>query len=428
MRIVEISISNIGCIEELILKPRALTVLSGGNGVGKTSALLAARLVVEGGHDPSVIRVGAKKGEVLWVLDTGATIKRTVTAKSSTLLVTDPEGNPVPKPQAYVEQLAAGFSFNPLGLMTASKKERAAFLLSAMPTEFDYEEVAGALKEIEGITLPGSIDLDGLAAARKLVYERRTECSRATKQADYTVITLRRALPEEDGNDWEEKSAEASEELGKARAEVEKKKRALGQVLAGEFARIEGDQTEEFEAVRRKYEEQREEARKLHYAEEQNVEMESAARVSELSGLVSEYREKASAQKKAAGARETIEKMSQQARDGSHQEMRLTRAIEKLDELRAAKLATLPIPGVEIRDGEVFVGDIPFERLNTAKQFEISFQLAALKTGELGFMIADRAESLDEETWAGFNEAANKSGYQVLAARVSTGPLEVSAA
>jgi hypothetical protein len=48
-----------------------------------------------------------------------------------------------------------------------------------------------------------------------------------------------------------------------------------------------------------------------------------------------------------------------------------------------------------------------------------------LQPGELGIMIADRGETLSEENFKAFEQAAIASGFQVFITRVSAGPLDV---
>jgi hypothetical protein len=103
----------------------------------------------------------------------------------------------------------------------------------------------------------------------------------------------------------------------------------------------------------------------------------------------------------------------------------LTATLEKLDTLKAAALANLPIKGVEVRDGEVYVDDIPFDRVNRARQIRTALNVARLRAGQLGLVCVDGLESLDPETFAQFEAAAAKSGLQFIVNRVSEGALTV---
>ena len=54
-----------------------------------------------------------------------------------------------------------------------------------------------------------------------------------------------------------------------------------------------------------------------------------------------------------------------------------------------------------------------------------AFQVAALAPGDLGMMLADKAEHLGSANWELFQDAALHSGYQIFATRVTTGELDV---
>src|ERR1017187_4772949 len=101
MRVTEVKISNLRSITDLVLKPGALTLTTGDNGVGKTSVIMAIDAVFSGGHTPGLIRQGQKRAEVVISLDNGTTIKKTITEKRSALDVTTADGMPVPRAQAF---------------------------------------------------------------------------------------------------------------------------------------------------------------------------------------------------------------------------------------------------------------------------------------------------------------------------------------
>ena len=122
------------------------------------------------------------------------------------------------------------------------------------------------------------------------------------------------------------------------------------------------------------------------------------------------------------------EKALEESRTNEQAADKLTKALERIDALKAKKLAEDGIEGMEIVDGEVIVDGIPFDALNTQRQYEVAFQIACRGIGQLPLMVCDRAESFDAKNWQDFCEAAKASGFQILAARVTEGPLKVVAA
>ncbi len=434
MRLKTITITNVKGIEFIEIRAGALTVLSGGNGVGKSSVLDAVRAVFEGGHDSSMIRLGEKKAEVLITLEDGITLRRTITEKSSTLEIRTKDGAIVPKPQSFVETIAAGFAFDPLGLMTADPKKRAQFLLEAMPITFEPYELNGA--GLEGATKP--VDLDGLAALRDGIYESRKVLNRAVRDAEGTVVTLQQGLPEQDGKDWnaelqqlEADAAQAEVEIKEAETQAvkdtnEAETEALAQ-FDGQIDQLQA-QIETIKSQIASIKEQRS-SRRAELQNQHAQKLREIAKVAdparqELTAKKATAWANAQAQAKAVGLQQTITAMRAKVRTNFLEAERLTKVIEGLDALRKAKLATLPIEGVEIRDGEIYVEGVPYDQINTANQAALSIKLAKLHGG--GFMVADRLEMMDEQMWADFGEAVKESGLQVLGARVTEGPLAVA--
>ena len=78
-----------------------------------------------------------------------------------------------------------------------------------------------------------------------------------------------------------------------------------------------------------------------------------------------------------------------------------------------------------VKDGGIYCDGLPFDDLNTGAQYLKAFQAGSLQPGSLGLMVADRGETLGEENWQAFQDAALQSGFQVFVTRVSDGSLDV---
>ena len=134
------------------------------------------------------------------------------------------------------------------------------------------------------------------------------------------------------------------------------------------------------------------------------------------------------AEKEHARAEKTREILAAAERDADKAEVdsrALTEALERIDALKASLLEKLPIKGLEIREGVVFVDGLPFERVNSARQIEVAFQVAKLRAGKVGLIVADGLERFDEETYRTFEAAAASAGLQFVVGRVGSGELSV---
>jgi AAA domain len=413
MRVTHIEIQGIkGIAGPLILQPKSLCVISGDNGVGKSSILDALKAVFQGGHNPQLVRQGAKRGEIVLTLDSGSVIRKVITPKASTLTVTDPEGREVKAPQTFVESLASGFGFDPIGFVEAEPKKRTAFLLDAMPISFTAAEIAQAVPMHQ---FTGDFELGAVEQIREDLYAIRRAANVAHKQLEGTITTLRRGVGQDEYRiDWKAAvdSCEGERDALKARTleeiyGVKNEAAAARQAAQAEYETqlraISTAEADALQAIAARYQPERE----------------------ELAAKLATAKEKLEQRLRAEGARAELDKMTLQLREKSAESAQLSSAIEALDALKKSKLAALPVEGVEIREGEILVGGLPFDSLNTAKQFTLAFEIAALKPGDLGLMVADRAETLGPDLWKEFCAAAEQSGFQVITARVDTGPLVV---
>jgi uncharacterized membrane protein len=100
--------------------------------------------------------------------------------------------------------------------------------------------------------------------------------------------------------------------------------------------------------------------------------------------------------------------------------------VKGLDRLKSEKLATLPIPGLEVRLDdknmpEVFVDGTAWPHVNKSMQCKIAITIAAQALGELPLMVLDEAEVLDEDSMQLLIAAAKDLGLQVIMARVESG-------
>ncbi len=423
MTVNRIEITNIKGVSycELTLVGRSLTVIKGANGSGKSSILDAISTIFLGGSDPALIRQGEKAGKVLLELSDGITIHKVQRVNGATLEVRTKDGEKINAPMEFVAKLARSFAFDPLAFLRAAKKDRVEFLLKAMPLAFSGEElhvlkqgklaVAGPLKDM--VAADAKLSLPEFDKLRTAVYERRRTANAAVKELDATVANLRKSLPEagEDGSNPE----------------------AL-KTAQGELDRITRAEQEEITEIHRQVNEAKDQARKAYEAE--------------LAGIASGFEEAVQAARNAvavekeaiqqrigalqgalkrSGEVEALKSHLEQQKDRLAARMDEAEALDKalggMDQLRAAKIKTLPIAGLEIRDGEVYRDGIEFDHLNQARQYVTAVEIGSSQCGELPLVVCDEAEHLDSAQQKAFYGAVEASGMQVIMAVVTDGPL-----
>ncbi len=441
-----LEIENILGIEHLDIVPGVLTCVAGANGVGKTSFLESVRFLMLGGNDSTLLRRGAEKGLVRGTFDDGKVITRTIGPKGSAVDVRIPLEGVVTKvsaPQAYLNQMVGELAMDPLALLTCPESKQAEYLADLVSPEVSDAEI----REAAGIPVPRmkANGLDRIAVVRKMVYDERTAVNRTATDKATTAAQLRATLPPE--GDRVPDVAELRELKGAGEAALASTEKAAAGKRDAALEAIRTNAQGEIDAIRqdaaariRDIEQEREaavgrvkeragaqadEAREAAAADVKAVEEHLRPKLEQLAADIATAE---AAEKEHARAEKTREILVAAERDASEAKAKsaaLTVALGRLDALRARLLEQLPVPGLEIRDGQVFYQEIPLRRLNTAAQMQVALSVARLRAGKAGLIVVDHAEAFDPANLEALKSAAADAGLQWFMAERTDGPLVV---
>lgn len=439
LHVSHVRISNILGIQELEFAPGGFTEIVGANGSGKTSTIEALRAALRGGHDGTLLRNGAEKGEIVLVLDDGSQITKTVTADATRVNVVRDERK-LGRPAEAVKSLHDVLSVNPVEFLRAPEKARVDALLQVMTISVDPDRLAQIAGEL---AQPGT-GIDQIEATKRAVFDQRTGVSRTARDKDGAIKQLRATLPE-NVPDSQETDASLVEQLKKI---DEERDHELG-AISGAYLSVSEASTLEIDALRQRIAEIEQDARRQVEAVKAEIEAERSALAEVRAKSDSEssaVRERHAAARAEIQSRldgikalneqharyrlttENIDRMSGELETLKAEADGLTASLEALDSYKAELLASLPIPGLEVVDGRLQRYGITFDRLNTAQQVEIAVEIAKLRAGELGLICVDGLELLDEEHYEAFRQAARESGLQLIVSRVGSGELQVRTA
>lgn len=447
MRLTEVEVTNIKGIEYMKFPVGDMTIITGPNGSGKSSLLDAISAPFEGGHDPSLLRIGAKKGGVQLTLDDATTIDKSVTPKSSTLTIKSPAGDVIPAPATFIATLAKGFAFDPLGFVTAPHKERADYLSKVMPVAITAAQIVAAcdqkrLASAVAKFVPNEVfDMARLNGFRKRAFEDRSAVNKQIKTQEGGIDALRKTLPA----NWKPEG-DPDEVVNDAQMVVREKETALAaiknardtavadwdKVLAGDLAEVDKWEAAEIDKIRVKAAGKRKEKTEegkvtrdtLYHSADAEIEAAEAdlTTAKQAKSVAMEQAKHFATQQQSAA---TIAQYQADLRVSQAEEEVLTALIGAIDTAKEKALKTSPIPGLMVIDGEVMYqqdgldAPIPFDAVNRQRQYEIALRIAAEGAGELGLMVLDNTEALDSEHWSAFKAACANSGFQVIAARVT---------
>jgi len=125
--------------------------------------------------------------------------------------------------------------------------------------------------------------------------------------------------------------------------------------------------------------------------------------------------------------RETIEDMELSVSMLEADSKTFTAALDNLTQFKSDLLEKLPIPGIEIQNGEILVDGIPFDRINESRKVRLAIEIAKLRLGTLRLVIVDGLERLDSKTFEAFAAEIQSDAHDVqfVLARVTDGDLTV---
>lgn len=429
MKISHIRISNILGLDELEFSPEGFTQISGPNGTGKTSILEAIKSVLATGHDATLLRKGADKGEVVLVLDDGMELSKSVTATGSTTSVRR-DGKKLTRPAEAIKALTDSMSVNPVEFLLAPKKDRVKALLEAMPLEADTKH----LSDLAGFPIkatPGVHALHVISQTYQQVYDERTGTNRAVKEKTATINQLEAAIPPApagvEGSEEELDAAirtacdsrdtmhgKIAKKLDGLRVDTQTQIDAIRAKLQTDIDALKAAASTQVDAIKASLAEQEGKAAAARHAASEKC----TAATTPLSQQLAIIRNDREASGRRQQTLDTIANMRTELETLTADAQTQTQALEAIENYKSELLASLPIPGLEVRDGEIFRDDVPFDRLNTAQQVDIAVELAKLRAADLGIVCVDRIECLDSASLEAFKEAALASGLQFFITRV----------
>lgn len=416
MKLTKISIKNILGVDNIEFDPKKLTWISGKNGSGKTSIIAAIRSIFEHGKDPSLRKVGSDKGEIVLEIQDGDVthkVRRSITEKGDYTTV-DPGAG-----KSWLQEIAEAARLNPVAFIQAKPAERLRLLLQSSNIDFPREKLLDVVSSLSGNssdyeTLRGRIShavktagnaFDKIEAVREVIYEWRTGVNRSHKDNRSTAERLREALPSVD-----QTNQDLDALLASARAHLENLGRSR---YEGEQA-IRDRESAAIAAARNARDEAMAEVAKLYDAA--TIEARS-----NLQALEEQQRRSIETRR----TRELYQEMNAKAERLEAESSVCSEALDRIALIKQGLLESLPVPGLQIVDGDIVKDGVPFDRLNTQQQIDLAITIAENLPGDLDLCLIDGFECFDPDHQEAFAKRAQSSKLQFIVASVSPGGLLV---
>jgi len=392
LRIVQLTAENIKRLQAVTITPEGnLEIIGGNNANGKTSVLDSIMYALAGGKSipAAPIRRGQKKARVQ--LDLGEfVVERRFTSKGSILEVKAANGLIQTSPQAILDRLTGNLSFDPLAFVNMKPADQ-----------------LKTLKDLVGI------DFDDLEVKRQSLYGERGEVNKEVKQLEGQLegIPETSALPNAPvvvGDliaQLEEVEAHNQEVT-----ECERQLERLGSQIT--------DIDAELERLRARAVQIKAEKAALEVARGA-IDIPALLDTSEIKTQI-QSAEEINQKVRDATERKRVDKLVKSKRSES---TKLTLAIEKIDEEKEARLASVefPIAGLSFSEEGVLLNGLPFEQGSSAEQLKTSVAMGFAQHPRLKIALIRDGSLLDESSLKTIAEMAEEHGAQCWVERVGKG-------
>ncbi len=467
MRLAQIAAQNAKGFENFDYTCADVNIITGRNGTGKTSVrdLVCALFSTEGNR--KLLRTGSESGYIMAVLEEDGetwTVRRDLKpGKVSEAKIKSSRAGTLGASATFLKRIMDPVAMDPLRkAMNASPKEQANILLETLPQALEQGSV---LKAVDGvIQFPAKVadkikaaepreGLDAIRAAYDHIYETRRKFNGDAETKRTFAGQLRDAVKEPpNGSDWgaeaDRKDRECrsleDEKAGAERDSLQqfhREKETAEQSHRGRADEIDKDIDAKIEALERERktrtdasraqsDKEVEAARESQKKRDQDKAAELDPKIAALRSEAAVARDRAT---KAAEDRRTIanaETAEREAAQHEEQSQKLTDALKRLKGLETKLLETLPIPGLKIEGGAAYLNGVPLEEVNTAEQvkFWVKVMVRRAIDRDLGVIVVDDAEHLDDINFPTLVEGAKRSGMQFFICKMEPHEFRIEAA
>lgn len=464
MRTELLRLTNYKGLMNFELKPGPVTALIGGNGKGKTTILDAFRSLAEGGSEPDSITTGEDESVIKWVVtiaegDCGGTyppgrydITRTIRKDGYGLSVKNPKGTKITKEKQFVEACLPRMAYDPIAFDKKTDEQRAEALKDILKVPVSARAIRNAASLVDlGAIKEENFD-DGVGAVDGFVTKLKAEAAElraAIKDRQGSINTFRASIEGKTAEDVSAKLVIAREalrqnqtDLAQAEAEI---KAAFQTAIDSAKLAAQAEHNEHrdwYEAELAKLNEalvlKRSATDKTladaKDAAQEKFNADTMARLNPIRDLmaadnttIAALEVQAEEASKLAGAMEQIEAWETETREKADKLETIGVACDQLDRLRTKLLAALPLNGMSIKGGKLYIDDVLSSEVNTAARIMKWVEIATQYANDGQLLVVDDLEHLEDSARKVFEDALRAAGIQLIATMVDPtgGPLRV---
>jgi recombinational DNA repair ATPase RecF len=415
-----------------------LNYVTGDNGVGKSSVLKAIKEAFSAsyGKDPNIVHVGKDKAEIMIELDGAVTIERKFNAAGANTLKVVDNGQPVSKPQTFLDSLFGPNVFNPVAFFLASPADRRSLIMTALDLKVTEKEMAKMLSEYAALVDFTRYDFSKHALTlieqiRTEVYERRAEQNRNLIRMKKSIEQDRLEMPQtfdpDEFKDFNYQAAMDAYEVAQEEIAEHNQAMAKREGLRARYNQIQID----IQSLREKIAKLEEEAAGIL---EQGTKLkgETEAFVAQDIEGMRKRLDAFQASQKLIVKMDSIRDREKELDDAEIEHSDLDSLHKLLAESvpkQVLMAAQVPLEGFEIRNDDVYVGGVAFDKLSQSEQIRFGVRLARFLSNDkkLKVILVDGIEALSKKNRDAFITEAKDDEYEYFITHVTDGELAIDA-
>ncbi len=466
MKTTKIKIKNLFGITETELDGSSIEI-SGKKGTGKSSVLDSIRLALTNSSDRDyVVKNGENEGEIIIETDSNLVIDRKKRTDKSDYKSIKEFGKEVQKPQEFLNDIFTPLQLDPVAFTRMSRQDQNRMILDLIEFNWDINWIKEQFGEIpQGVDYQQNIlqVLNDIQADNGVYFQSRQDTNREIRDKKAIINDIAKDIPQgytaekwekfdlgekyreletirnkndviarakmfKDSYDNKHRGIEADREI--AIAAEEKAIANERQQITGTIERLKAeirDQENRLSGLDGKLDDKR----KVIEAQFQ----EALAKLDKDTDVANKYADleptdTTDLAEEVKTAEAMKKHLNEYARMRSYQtevdrlvavSEEYTRKIELARELPSEilKTATLPIDGLEIKDGIPLVHGLPVSNLSDGEKLDLCVDVAIGKKNNLQIILVDGAERLDDKSRAALYEKCREKGLQLIATRTT---------
>ena len=440
----KLEVKNLIGIKEKVLFPGKVNIIKGKNGTGKTALLEAIEIAYKNNlRRVNVIKEGHKDAEIIIETDDNLEIRRRITNKRNPVTVKE-NGFQQNAPQSFLDDIAGKYSFNPVEFIAADSEEQTKMLLDSIDIKITQDQIKEWIGDNEPLP-PVDYSNHGLEVMKDIYdnfYDKRADQNKKVKMLSEEYAVEKRKVPDDfnadefrdislkdkynelrDSQDYNKKLEKSAQTIKELEQNKENKIQSAEQIHKDadnevDKIKIQIEQLEKgIKSIKNKatndFQEAKIEIRAIEERITKGQEYLKNNKGIDTENLETEV-EKFEENKNLVSIHDKAERLLEETNEEGNYAAKLDKIVKMLKDKPKELIAAtdIPIEGLEIRDGLVYIDDRAVKDYSKGEKIPLAVNFARMLSNKDKVIILDEITSLDPDNLEIFMEEIMNDEFQ----------------